>query len=402
MLLAAWTSSSLAGASDEPFFACNPVFPREPYHNHASSIVETPRGQLLVCWFHGSGERTADDVAVLGARLRRHEAKWSAPFEMADTPGFPDCNPVLFVDPRGELWFFHITILANTWESSLLKCRVSSDFEHPGVPRWKSSEVITLKPGKAFTDAIQAALPEYEKAALAAKPTLSNTVWREVEDSINGLHAGVTNKLYCRLGWMTRIHPMVLDGSRLILPVYHDGFSCSLFAITDDWGAHWHTSLPLIGGGNIQPSLALRRDGSLFTIMRDNGPPPHRAMSAESRDRGETWSAVVDTQVPNPGSSLEVIVLRDHRWMLVGNDSENNRRTLVAWTSDDEGQSWVWRRTLAKSDLQADSFSYPSCIQTRDGRIHVTFSAAGKGQSTILHCEFNEHWLMSPEARRIE
>ena len=399
LCLVAWGQRLAAGRAEAPFFECGPIFPTERFHNHASSIVETPQGHLLVCWFHGTGERTADDVEVRGARLRRRGAQWTAPFVMADTPGFPDCNPMLFVDPRGELWFFHVTILANTWESALLKCRVSSDFEHDGPPHWKTSDVITLKPGKEFTDAVQAALPEYERSALAAKPRLSTNVWREVEDAINGLHAGVTNKLYCRLGWMTRVHPLVLDGKRLVLPLYHDGFSCSLFAITDDWGNHWHTSLPLIGGGNIQPSLALRRDGSLFTIMRDNGPPPHRAMSAESRDRGETWSSVVDTEIPNPGSSLEVVVLQDHRWVLVGNDSETNRRTLAAWTSDDEGRSWVRRRTLAKPDSRADSFSYPSVIQSRDGHIHLTFSASGGGRSTILHGEFNEGWLMTPETR---
>ena len=38
------------------------VFPLEHWHNHASMVVEAPNGDLLVCWFHGSGERTADDV----------------------------------------------------------------------------------------------------------------------------------------------------------------------------------------------------------------------------------------------------------------------------------------------------------------------------------------------------
>ena len=55
---------------------------------------------------------------------------------------------------------------------------------------------------------------------------------------------------------MTRAHPFVLDGTRLIVPLYSDGFSFSLMAITDDWGATWKTSTPLVGGGNIQPSLA--------------------------------------------------------------------------------------------------------------------------------------------------
>ena len=36
-------------------------------HAHSSSIVELSNGDFLACWFQGSGERTADDVRVMGA-----------------------------------------------------------------------------------------------------------------------------------------------------------------------------------------------------------------------------------------------------------------------------------------------------------------------------------------------
>ena len=64
------------------------LFPVEHWHNHSSSIVEHPDGHLLVTWFHGSGERTADDVEVLGAWQRKGTTTWS-PTRLADTPGYP-------------------------------------------------------------------------------------------------------------------------------------------------------------------------------------------------------------------------------------------------------------------------------------------------------------------------
>ncbi len=99
------------------------LFPPNRWHNHAPSIVECPNGDLLVCWFSGSGEREADDVQILGARKRAHHSKWSQPFLMADTPNYPDCNPCLFIDPRQRLWLVWITILNHRWEGSLLKYR---------------------------------------------------------------------------------------------------------------------------------------------------------------------------------------------------------------------------------------------------------------------------------------
>ena len=56
------------------------IFPLQEKHVHSSSIVELPNGDLLTCWFEGSGERTANDVVINGSRLKKGETKWSEPF----------------------------------------------------------------------------------------------------------------------------------------------------------------------------------------------------------------------------------------------------------------------------------------------------------------------------------
>ena len=61
------TSTMAPGpGSERPFLTSEILFPLEHWHNHASMIVELPGGDLLTCWFHGSGERTADDVMGSG------------------------------------------------------------------------------------------------------------------------------------------------------------------------------------------------------------------------------------------------------------------------------------------------------------------------------------------------
>ena len=49
-----------------PEYSGELIFAPEKWHNHSSSVVELPNGDLLVVWFHGSGERTADDVLIRG------------------------------------------------------------------------------------------------------------------------------------------------------------------------------------------------------------------------------------------------------------------------------------------------------------------------------------------------
>ena len=399
---AGWTGQS-------PFLESELIFPPEHWHCHASCIVETAKGDLLVTWFRGSGERTADDVIIEGARLRKGKRKWSQRFLMADTPDFPDGNPCMFIDPRQRLWLIYTTIQANTWESALLKVRTSRDYRHEGPPRWETSEVLHIKPGKEFEAEVDRRLPELETEVSQMK--LNDEQRKEASEFLDAMKKHSRDKLYRRLGWMTRAHPMVLGNQRLIVPLYHDGFSFSLMAISDDWGKTWKTSAPLIGAGNIQPSVVEKNDGSLYTLMRDNGPPPHRLQQSESHDRGLTWGPVTDSPLLNPGSGAELIRLRNGHWVLIGNDTEQGRHQLAVQISDDEGRSWKWKRYLEKdpSGPESGSYHYPSIIQGRDGSLHGSYShhlrqhdlpkdADGDpAAKSIKHAHFNEEWVLQGE-----
>jgi predicted neuraminidase len=395
------------------------VFPLEHWHNHASMIVEAPNGDLLVCWFHGSGERTADDVVIRGARLRKSAKTWSEPFLLADTPGYPDTNATMFIDPRQRLWLLWPTILANEWHTALMKYRISSDYLRDGPPRWDVSEVLHVTPGDEFKATVDRELDRLmgpsSSVALAVRQL------PERQQRVEKLRRDAADKLTRRLGWMTRAHPYVLDGTRLIVPLYSDGFSFSLMAITDDWGASWKTSTPLVGFGNIQPALVRKKDGTLVAYMRDNGPAPKRLHVSRSRDRGDTWSAVEDSSLPNPGSGAEVTALANGHWVLVYNDLEQGRYSLAVSLSEDEGATWPWTRHLERDppspqavstgqvpgqgDPQRGEYHYPSIIQARDGTLHASYSyflppdratrdAEGRlVRKAIKHAHFNEAWI---------
>jgi hypothetical protein len=316
----------------------------------------------------------------------------------------------MFIDPKGRLWLLHTTILANTWESALLKVRISHDYLRDRTPAWESSEVLHIKPGREFEAEVARRLTGLEAQVSAAN--LSEREKTEADNFLGAMRDHATNKLYRRLGWMTRAHPFVLDGKRLIVPLYHDGFSFSLMAISDNWGQTWHTSTPLVGAGNIQPSLVERRDGSLYTLMRDNGPAPHRLQQSSSLDRGETWSPVTDTDLPNPGSGAEIISLRNGHWVLISNDTEHGRYQLALQISDDEGRTWKWKRYLERDQPGPDagSYHYPGIIQAKDGTLHTSYSYHLNRRSlpkdvdgdpaakSIKHAHFNEAWIMQGES----
>src|SRR5260221_420785 len=215
--IAAGASSLRAAAADRaaPFLKSEIIFPLERWHNHASCIVEAPNGDLLVCWFHGSGERTADDVKIEGARKRKGAAAWSPRFTMADTPGYPDTNCAMFIDPQGRLWLLWPTILANEWHTALMKYRIASDYRKNGPPKWEGSEVLHVTPGKDFEESVLQYISKME--ASFTNSSLSGEARQRAQKYFATLRARASDKLFRRLGWMTRAHPLVLDGTRLIV-----------------------------------------------------------------------------------------------------------------------------------------------------------------------------------------
>jgi predicted neuraminidase len=374
-----------------PDFHSQAIFPPEPKHNHASCLIATARGHFLAAWYSGSGERKSDDVVIEGAWLVPGRASWGPRFLMADTPGYPDCNPALF-GYGGLLWLFWPTILDHRWEGALLKYQVTDrPLEALRPIRWARSGVIHVTPDSAgFAAAMEQSLA-----------TLTPEERARHKSDVENFKARSRDLLYQRLGWMPRVHPIFLSSNleekhpgRWILPLYSDTFSTSIMAFSDDEGKTWQTGRPMIGFGNIQPSLVRRKDKSLLALMRDNG-PHHKIRRSTSSDDGMTWIPAVDTALPNPGSGIEVLMLRSGNFALIYNDTPRGRHSLAVSLSDDEGETWKWTRHIERREPGKGSFHYPSITQAWEGEtIHATYTHSVPGEgSTIMYARFNEDWV---------
>ncbi len=376
--------ATLLAADPDPHYAAELIFPLNAEHNHAPGIVECPNGDLLVSWYRGSGERSADDVRVLGARKKKGGDAWSEPVVWADTPDFPDCNTALIIDGKQRLWLFWPTIIANSWESCLTNYKVSTNYDGDGPPVWDRAGVMFLKPDdfgeearKAFDrdlGFIEWALPEKQK------------------EKAKVLRERLGDKLFQRLGWQPRCKPTILPSGRMLLPLYSDTFSMSLMAISDDEGQSWFAGKPMIGFGNIQPSVLRRDDGTLVAYMRENG-PRLRVRTAESKDDGVTWGPVTDTELLNPGSGVDGLRLANGHWILIYNDTIKGRNKLAISLSTDEGRTWPHTRHL--EDEAEGSYHYPAVTQGADGTIHAVYSYFVPAGKSMKHAALNEAWILA-------
>lgn len=410
------------------------IFPYQDEHVHGSTLVALPDGDLLSAWFQGSGERWADDVRIMGARMTKGDTAWSQPFLMADVKGFPDINPILFLDRHERLWLMWYPVLANQWETSIPMYRISENYEGKGAPVWSWQDVLFVKagdktergiqPGDKFVKHVASQLEEYEaylkESILPELPDSLKTPmtleWEKYKSRVDSLSKGenmvrsgrllrdgketsarLGYPLSRRIGWQTKNKAIFL-GNRMIVPLYSDGLDCTLFAITDDEGDTWMFSNPVLGGAGIQATIAVKKDSTLVAYLRDNGPPPQRMQRTESHDKGLTWSIAKDDLLPNPGAGFDMVTLKSGEWLIVFNDLESGRYDLTVAVSSDEGRSWRWKKKI-EHDSRKDgptSSHYPSVIADPDGQIHVVYSFHRndiKPGKTIKYATFPLAWV---------
>jgi len=393
MLSAIMLVVALCGAAAQPLYEAELIFPAEKFHNHSSTIVETPQGDLLAAWFHGKGERNDDTLVISGARKKKGATTWSAPFLMADNKNLPDQNPVLFIDPGKTLWLFWISSMDNEVRGYFLKYRTSVDYEGDGAPNWKWQDAIFCQPRElesTYTGALDKML-----ASLQGTPGAETNPQRAA--ALEERKKMASQKLFQRLGWMPRQPPLMLNEKRMMLGLYSDVFSCSLAAFTEDGGQTWEFSKPMIlsSFGNIQPAFVRKKNGNIVAFMRSGG-RVRQIRRAESSDGGMNWTEV-PLDIPNPGSSVAAVGLKDGNWVLVCNDTEGGRHIQTAYMSDDEGQTWKWKRHLENfADPKGNTASYPTVIQTADGSIHCTYTFQDKAHfegEVIKHARFDEAWI---------
>jgi len=180
------------------------------------------------------------------------------------------------------------------------------------------------------------------------------------------------------------------------------GDSGKAFFSKKDWEKARKYYMEVVKGDNLKSDGSeVNENGEITMLMRDNGPPPKRLMKSISKDNGLTWSSVTDTNIPNPSTAADVVVLKSGAWALVLNDIEEGRHRLSVWLSKDEGQTWPYRKIIVNGvPNSAVRGHYPAIIQGIDGTIHLSYmnqipgKSGGLDQKNIVHASFSKKWLM--------
>ena len=294
------------------------LFESAPFPSvHASTIVETPEG-LVAAWFGGTREGAAD-VGIWVSR--RINGKWTPPIEVAtgaqpDGTRFPTWNPVLFELRSGQLALFY---------------KVG-----PNPRAWWGMMRMSQDHGRTWGAATR--LPDGILGPIKNKPV------RLSDGTIIAPSSTET--------------PQTPSTWRVHFEISRDGGKT--FTVTRP-----SESNPPIDA--IQPSILLHADGRLQAVGRTRSA---RVFETWSSDRGQTWTPLTLTDLPNPSAGTDAITLKDGRHLLVYNHTPKGRTPLNVAISRD-GRAW---QTVHVLESEPGEYSYPAVIQTADGRVHITYT----------------------------
>jgi len=139
--------------------------------------------------------------------------------------------------------------------------------------------------------------------------------------------------------------PTVLSNGDWLLPasVWKADHSCQVIASTDQG-----QTFQLRGTANVpdpktrgpdEPMIVERQDGSLWMMVRVQG-----IAESFSQDLGKTWTPVARSPLRHPTSRFFLRRLNSGSLLLVKHgplDERTRRERLMAYVSDDDGQSWL-------------------------------------------------------------
>jgi predicted neuraminidase len=307
------------------------IYENAPFPSaHASTIVEVGKGEFLSAWFGGTRE-SAPDVAIWMSR--RTAAGWSAPVEMAREPNTPCWNPVLFHAKTGRLWLY---------------------FKYGTNPaEWTAARRHSDDGGKTWSEVEH--LPSGIYGPIRAKPYVlpdGTIVSGSSVESYHSWSAWVERSTDNGDTW-TRTGPITLPELR-------------------------HATSPQLGTGKaigvIQPTVIPMDDiktGKHLRLYMRSSLQIGKICISDSMDGGKTWTDARPLDVPNPNSGIDIVRLRDGRFVLLYNDTTTGRTPLNLAVSKD-GELFTNFSTVESE--KSGEFSYPALIQGKDGNLHMTYT----------------------------
>ena len=308
---------------------------------HGSSIVSLPNNELLSCYFAGKKE-AGMDIKILCSR--KENGKWSNPKIAVNRQEFSHWsilpnktvgNTVLHLDRENRLWLFYVSNFIGGWAMAQVSYKVSTNF------------------GKSWTRG---------------------------------------RKLTRIISKLIRTKIIELENGNFILPLYHEFYkkqamTCVLKPKGKRIVKKWCKRVP--GNEHIQPAIVKDKSKDIYHVYMRNmkrGQTLYTSFSSKNV-KSPKFSKVIELDIPNPNSSIDVIDFEKEGALAVFNNHPKERTPLsIGFTTN-----YKDFKILYDLETGIEDYSYPYIIKGKDNRYHLTYTDGEN--KTIKYVNFSIDWV---------
>ena len=296
-------------------------------------------------------------------------------------PHIDNYNLLTYSDDLGESWSEPLLVI----ESSCEKCIHALDIQLWLSPKGELHVYWVQNHVTVTTDGVRPPLPKifpWVSCDGYDFGDFEHSMWMCVCKDPDAERLEFTEPKRVDKGFL-RCKPTLLPDGR-ILAFNYDQYSDRYgYSVSDDGYTYSHR----YGGEKVatmfdEAMAYVREDGSIRMLARTV-----KGFLAESisYDGGESFEPAHLSDIPDPSSRFFISRTPTGRILLVYHDSSIERTNLTLALSEDDGQSWKYKRTV---DTRTQ-VSYPDA-DFYGGRIFLTYDRERTGAKEILFLSFTE------------
>ncbi len=222
-------------------------------------------------------------------------------------------------------------------------------------------------------------------------PDVRHTEWCVVCEDPDAENPVFTEPRLLDIGFL-RCKPLVTESGRWIFFNYDQLNGTYGYSISDDEGKSFtrHYGAEKITTSYDEAMAYQRKNKEIRMLARSES---GRLAEAVSKDDGISWSRTALSEIVSPNTRFYISRTPSGRIILVNNDMAESRQRMSVWLSDDDGESFVYRKTVDDPDHFT---SYPD-VAFFDDKIYLTFDRERTGEKEIRLLTFTEEDVISPD-----
>ena len=330
------------------------------------TIAISPGGRIFVAWYSGG----------------------------TDEPHIENYNLLIYSDDDGKTWSDNLLVIPSS-EERLVHALDIQLWIAPNGALWvfwvqNNAFPLTEENNHLLLAAQESMLPVVDRCGYLF-PDMRHTSWCVICDDPDAKDPVFSEPRLLDIGFL-RCKPLVTADGRWIFFNYDQLNDNYGYSISDDNGK---TFTRRYGAKKIptpfdEAMAYQKKNGEIRMFARNKSGQLAETLSS---DNGISWSDTFLSGILSPSTRFYVSRTPSGRVILVNNDSADVRQRMSIWLSEDDGESFIYKKIVDESDYL---LTYPD-VDFFDDKIYLTYDRERTCAKEIRLLVFTEEDVISPD-----